>query len=252
MRVRSFAVILLYTTSPGVFLPSLEPFPLGGQAAIHWASQTRPLATTPFRQQRYMLPAVTVSSTLLDLQRKGIRGEAPGLVIPLRVAVRHLADGSGPRVTGERGIGEDTVDALSIAVRAAAKAASYDARFIDATIALDFQDAAIEHPIIEGPSAGLSFAIVVTATLLGDLFPPATCMTGTITAEGDIGPVGGIYHKIEGCHFMYPRSRFILPAGQRSIDNMSNAGRYGITLFEVHSLEDAYETVIGKPLRTVE
>lgn len=253
MRLRSVAIILLYIFSQTPSLPTLPPDSLEGQATTTIsASRKRPLATTPFRQERYTIPAVTISTRVLDLQQKGIRGETPGNVLPLHVTIRYLSDGSGPRATGERGIGEETVETLSIAIHAAAHATAYDARFIDATIALGFQDAAIETPIIDGPSAGLSFAIVATATLLGDPFPPATCITGTITAEGDIGLVSGIYHKIEGCHFMYPRSRFILPAGQRSIDSMSNASRFGVTLLEAQSFEDAYETAIGKPLRTVE
>lgn len=48
------------------------------------------------------------------------------------------------------------------------------------------------------------------------------------------------------------RSRYVLPQGQRTVDIMSNAGRFGVALFEAYSLENAYQTVIGKPIRPVE
>jgi predicted S18 family serine protease len=117
---------------------------------------------------------------------------------------------------------------------------------------LDFEDSLIEFPIIDGPSAGFGFAVVVTAILLGDRFPSATRITGTISAWGEAGPVGGVYDKIEGCHSIYPRSRFVLPAGEKTIDDRSNAGRYRVEIFEAATLEDAYETVIGKPIRPFE
>lgn len=248
-RTVLISFIFLLTQSPVLW--GASPSPVAGKAPSSQLSEGR-LASAPFRQGRHMIPAVAVSTKVLEMQRKGFRGESPGSAWPLRVTVHHLADGTGPKIIGGPGIGEDTVDALAVAVHAATHAVQYDERFVEASVSLDFEDSFIETPIVDGPSVGLGFAVAVAAVLLGDPFPPATCITGTITAEGEVGPVGGIYDKIEGCHFMYPRSRFVLPMGQRTGDTMSNAGRFGVALFEAHSLEDAYETVIGKPIRPVE
>lgn len=244
-------LVLVFFLAPGaVFCGVSSPAPAAAKSSNE--SSRKHLSAALFREGRSMIPVVAVSSRVLEQQQKGIHGEAPGSAWQLRVTVRHLTDGSGPKIIGQRGIGEEIVDALADAVQAAARAVSYDHRFVEATVSLDFEDSFIEHPIIDGPSVGLGFAVAVSAVLLGDPFPPATCITGTISPEGEVGPVGGIYHKIEGCHFLYPRSRLLLPAGQRTIDNMSNAGRFGVTLYEADSLEDAYQVVIGKAIRPVE
>ncbi|RAV33557.1 PDZ domain-containing protein [Corynebacterium heidelbergense] len=91
---------------------------------------------------------------------------------------------------------------------------------------------------IGGPSAGLMFSLAVVdklspGELTGGRFIAGT---GTIDAEGKVGPIGGITHKIQAAKDA-GASAFLVPA-----DNCAEAvqeGEKGIELIKVDSLSDA-------------
>lgn len=91
---------------------------------------------------------------------------------------------------------------------------------------------------IGGPSAGLMFSLAVVdklspGELTGGQFIAGT---GTIEADGAVGPIGGITHKIQAAEDAGAKV-FLVPA-----DNCSEAltvDREGIDLIKVDSLEDA-------------
>ena len=209
-------------------------------------------ASYPFVSTSLVIHGVVVSEKLLEQEGKGYRLGIPGGVVPLKVSLHHLSEGNGPLAQGEDGIGPDTVDALLTGIEVAARAVGYNPKYLSAMVSLDVNAHKGQRVRIDGQSVGVGFAVVAASIILGDAYPSATCLTGTIEDDGRVGPVGGIYHKVEGCHSVFPRSRFILPRGQASHDVFSNAERYGVTLIEVDSLEEAYEAAIGRPLRRVD
>ncbi|MBC2682071.1 YlbL family protein [Corynebacterium anserum] len=91
---------------------------------------------------------------------------------------------------------------------------------------------------IGGPSAGLMFSLAVVdklspGELTGGQFIAGT---GTIDADGKVGPIGGITHKIRAAQDAGAKV-FLVPA-----DNCSealSAERNGMDLIKVDSLEDA-------------
>jgi hypothetical protein len=206
----------------------------------------------PFVSASHVIHGVVVSEKLLELESQGYRLGIPGGVVPLKVSLHHLPEGNGPLAQGEDGIGPDTVDALLAGIAVAARAVGYNPKYLSATVSLDVTAHKGQRIRIDGQSVGVGFAVVAASIILGDAYPSATCLTGTIEDDGHVGPVGGIYDKVEGCHSVFPRSRFILPRGQAGHDVFSNAQRYGVTLIEVETFEEAYEAAIGQPLRRID
>jgi PDZ domain-containing protein len=82
------------------------------------------------------------------------------------------------------------------------------------TVDLPFEIRFRDRPSVGGPSAGLSFAL-----LISDLLDPADlaagrdlAATGTVGAEGDVGPVGGVEVKLESAREAGV-DLFLVPAG---------------------------------------
>ena len=48
-----------------------------------------------------------------------------------------------------------------------------------------------------GPSSGCVFATLLISLALQKAIPQDLAMTGTISSEGKIGPIGGIYKKVK-------------------------------------------------------
>ena len=95
---------------------------------------------------------------------------------------------------------------------------------------------------VGGPSAGLVFSLAVidkltTGDLSGDKFVAGT---GTIDAEGKVGPIGGISHKIVAAHDA-GASVFLVPAA--NCDEAKSAGESGIDLVKVENLGGAVDAL---------
>ncbi len=95
---------------------------------------------------------------------------------------------------------------------------------------------------IGGPSAGLVFSLAVidkltTGDLTGDRFVAGT---GTINAEGKVGPIGGISHKIVAAQDA-GASVFLVPAA--NCDEAKSARENGIDLVKVEDLGGAVDAL---------
>ncbi|HET7172980.1 MAG TPA: PDZ domain-containing protein [Nocardioidaceae bacterium] len=92
---------------------------------------------------------------------------------------------------------------------------------------------------IGGPSAGLMFALAVydkitPGALTGGRFVAGT---GTITADGQVGPIGGVQQKIAGAYAKGARY-FLVPAGDcAEAAKAPDAGK--VRLITVHDIGDA-------------
>lgn len=100
----------------------------------------------------------------------------------------------------------------------------------------------IELPNVGGPSAGMMFALGIVDELTPGAMTAGTdwAGTGTISALGDVGPIGGIVQKMHGAvdagatHFLAP------------VENCGEvAGRVpeGLTVFAVDTLDDAIAAI---------
>lgn len=109
---------------------------------------------------------------------------------------------------------------------------------------------------IDGPSAGALMTVGVVAAILGDEVSTDAAMTGTISPDGTIGPVGGIPHKVAGAADD-DKTIVLVPGGQRydlnleteELDDVVDVGeRLGVEVKQVSTIYEAYEEITGSPL----
>ena len=102
----------------------------------------------------------------------------------------------------------------------------------------------------DGPSAGAVMTVGFAALFKGDRIRRGIALTGTITADGTIGPVGGIPDKIRAAVREGYRT-ILIPEGQRhdprwNIDRL--AWDLNIEVKEVSRIEEAYHLMTGGSL----
>jgi len=102
----------------------------------------------------------------------------------------------------------------------------------------------------DGPSAGAVLTVGFVALLKGDRIQRGIALTGTLTPDGTIGPVGGIPDKIRAAVREGYRT-ILIPEGQRddprwNIDRL--AWDLNIEVKEVSRIEEAYRLMTGGSL----
>lgn len=102
----------------------------------------------------------------------------------------------------------------------------------------------------DGPSAGGVMTVGFAALLKGDQIRRGVAMTGTISRDGTIGPVGGIPDKIRAAAREGYRT-ILIPQGQRD-DPRWNLTRLAwdlnVEVKEVSTVEEAYHLMTGGTL----
>ena len=102
----------------------------------------------------------------------------------------------------------------------------------------------------DGPSAGGVMAVGFAALLKGDQVRRGIAMTGTISKDGTIGPVGGIPDKIRAAAREGYRT-ILIPQGQRDDPrwNLTRlAWELNVEVKEVGRVEEAYQLMTGGTL----
>lgn len=92
----------------------------------------------------------------------------------------------------------------------------------------------------DGPSAGLAFAVGIVSALANRPVKPGWAFTGEVALHGEVGPVGGLGHKIAAAAWA-GRKHVIIPASQASIVNDLPAEVK--TAVEVHPVTTAREAL---------
>ena len=99
----------------------------------------------------------------------------------------------------------------------------------------------------DGPSAGAVMTVGFAALLKGDHIRRGIALTGTISKDGTIGPVGGIPDKIRAAAREGYRT-ILIPQGQRD-DPRWNLNRLAwelnVEVTEVATVEEAYRLMTG-------
>jgi PDZ domain-containing protein len=95
---------------------------------------------------------------------------------------------------------------------------------------------------VGGPSAGMMFALGIVDKLTPGAMTGGEDIagTGTLTASGQVGPIGGIRQKLYGA-LNAGSSWFLAPAG--NCDEVVGHVPEGLTVFSVSTLEDAIDAV---------
>lgn len=155
-----------------------------------------------------------------------------------------LKPGAGKIWTGiEPLIGTSTQSTAKIAVDTANDYSDQAAGF-DYFFEID-SDASL----VEGPSAGAAMALLVISMLQDKVVPDNVGLTGTITTEGGVGPVGGVFEKSKEAArigiklFMVPsgESRQTVKTGNQveSINLIDYAAKnWGMKVVEVGNIDE--------------
>jgi Lon-like protease len=108
----------------------------------------------------------------------------------------------------------------------------------------------IETNTIGGPSAGLAF----TLALIDELTPgelacgDKIAVTGTISLDGSVGPIGGLAQKVSAVHQNGVKT-FLVPAGQSEFDHpeqvqrLEDAGHGEVDIIPVATLDEALKVL---------
>lgn len=201
----------------------------------------------PFPEARLQVPVLLIPPSM-----KGQAGYVPNPwdSALVNLDVSHIPTGAGPDISSDHHFKGSSVAAFETAVLAAAKAVGYDPQYLRAR--LHVPRAPILDRIagfsLDGPSAGITWAVAVASAILGDPFRPDVCLSGTINLRLEVGPVGGLEDKIKACRQIKYR-QLVFPVGQGSMDMTLQGKSYEITLTEVRTLAEAYQAATGQPLR---
>lgn len=207
------------------------------------------LSSRPFEPSSRAVPNLYVTRMSPSLAAKGWSRPNQGDVALVQIDLAHWAAGNGPYLGTDHHFRSVPRQTFAVAVLAAAKAVSYDPRFVQAQLTMPVGSILHAGEQIDGPSAGAAWAVVVAAVLLGDPVRTDVCISGTIDTNLVVGPVGGLEHKIEGCHMMRNIHEMLLPAGQNTFAITDKGMARSIKVTEVGTLAEAYEIMTGRPLR---
>lgn len=171
------------------------------------ATTSPPILTVNADNQQILSNVVTLNAPAVDNQGNGV-------VTLLRVEAR---PGTGRTLVDINNIlfFVDTQNSIQTARFVAANYTHANLSKIDLIYSIE-----TNASVIEGPSAGAALTISTIAALEGKGLKQNVMVTGTINADGSIGPVGGISAKANAAKDVGAQL-FLVPSGQDSQTNYS-------------------------------
>jgi Lon-like protease len=159
----------------------------------------------------------------------GLRSEIAknGTSTPADVVVLRDGQELAIEITPKLGEGDEPTPAIGIVVES-----SYDFPF----------DVEIQLESVGGPSAGMMFALGIIDKLTPDALTGGENIagTGTISAEGSVGAIGGIRQKMYGA--LDAGAEWFL-APESNCDEVTGNIPDGLVVFSVETLDDALEAL---------
>ena len=233
-------------------LEALESPPAPSPGAPAHAVPSRPhsaLSAKPFAPSGRTIPTLYYTNTSADLQAKGFTLANKGDIAMVQIDVSFLPQGNGPVIATDHHFLGEAREALGHAALAAANAVRYDPRYLSVRMTMPMESILHAQERVDGPSAGVAFAVAITAALLGDMVRTDVCMSGTILPDMRVGPVGGLEDKIDGCHRLPNFHELLLPTGQNTFAITQKGLARSMKVTEVATLAEAYELATGQLLR---
>jgi hypothetical protein len=213
------------------------------------ARPERTLSAQPFSSVTRSVPSLAVRDLPPQFKARGMSIPNKGDITMVQLAVSHLPAGNGPRFSADAHFQGDARAALDAAARAAAKAVQYDSRYLQVVLTLPVGFTLLQGVQVDGPSAGVAWTVAIVSAILGDPLRSDVCLSGTMGLDLKVGWVGGLEHKIEGCHMMREFRELLLPAGQNSFTITDKGMARSIKVTEVATLAEAYQIATGRELR---
>lgn len=203
----------------------------------------------PFPSATRSVPSLAVHDLPPQFKARGMSIPNKGDITIVQLAVSHLPAGNGPKFSADFHFQGEAKLALDTAAYAAAKAVLYDPRYLTVELTLPIGFSALQGVRVDGPSAGVAWTVAIVSAMLGDPLRSDLCLSGTMGLDLKVGPVGGLEHKIEGCHMMREFRELLLPAGQNTFTITDKGLSRSIKVTEVATLAEAYQIATGRELR---
>ncbi|MDE1810869.1 MAG: hypothetical protein KGH66_02410 [Candidatus Micrarchaeota archaeon] len=102
---------------------------------------------------------------------------------------------------------------------------------------------------VSGPSAGAALTLLAISSLSHNHLNGGMAITGTISQDGSVGPVGGVYDKVTAAENSGAKYVLVPSAPQGSAENMLYAlvqANTGVPLIEVSNISQAYSYAFGQ------
>ncbi len=207
------------------------------------------LSSQPFPAATRSVPSLLVSDLPPQVKAKGFSIPNRGDITMIQVTVSHLPEGNGPKFSADSHFRGDARVALDMAAHAAAKAVQYNPRSLKVDLSLPIGFSQLQGVQVDGPSAGVAWAVAIASAILGDPLRSDVCLSGTMGVDLKVGPVGGLEYKIEGCHMLRNFRELLLPSGQNTFTIKDKGLSRSIKVTEISTLAEAYLIVTGHELR---
>jgi hypothetical protein len=207
------------------------------------------LSSQPFPAATRSIPSLLVSDLPPQLKAQGVSIPNMGDITLVHVAVSHLPAGNGPKFSADSHFRGDARFALDTAAYAAAKAVQYDPNYLKVDLTMPVGFSTLKGVQVDGPSAGVAWTVAIVSAILGDPLRSDICLSGTMGLDLKVGPVGGLEHKIDGCHMLRNFRELLLPAGQSTFAIRDKGLSRSIKVTEVSTLAEAYQIATGRDLR---
>lgn len=233
--------------------PSNTPAPVAPSppdAGLSPAPRTGPKPSAqPFPAATRSVPSLAVRDLPPQLTARNMSIPNKGDITIVQLAVSHLPAGNGPKFSSDNHFHGEAKTALETVAYAAAKAVQYDPKYLNVELTLPVGFSALLGVQVDGPSAGVAWTVAIVSAILGDPLRSDVCLSGTMGLDLKVGPVGGLEHKIEGCHMLRDFRELLLPAGQSTFVIKDKGLSRSIKVTEVATLAEAYQITTGRELR---
>ena len=195
---------------------------------------------TPASVERYLGPPLYYSEVAL---RKGKIGVATGMAVTpsggeiLFVEATMMPGGRNLTLTGQLGtVMKESAEAALTLVRTRATELGIDPKFFDKhDIHIHVPAGAVPK---DGPSAGVAIFAALVSLLTKKPIDPTVAMTGEITLQGMVIPVGGIKEKILGAHRAGIKTVILPHWNKKDINDVPKHVKDSMKFHFVNSVDD--------------
>ncbi len=244
-------IIASYTREAGVRSLERELGKLARKVATGFAKGelTPPIEITQTDVRRY-LGKPKVDNEVAE--RTSVPGVATGLAVTgaggdvLFVEAATAGDKGTLTLTGQLGdvMKESAQIALSY-VRSHAAELGVDAAAAEKGFHIHVPEGAVPK---DGPSAGVTMTTAIVSLLTGRAVRSTVGMTGEVTLQGLVLPIGGVKQKVLAAHRMGLREVILPQRNEKDLDDVPESVRKEMTFHLARRVEDVLAAALDQPM----
>jgi len=212
---------------------------------------TPPVAITPERVREFLGKARFDNEVAA---RTAVPGVATGLAVTgtggdvlfVEATATPTSNGNGSlTLTGQLGdvMKESAQIALSY-VRSHADELGIDSKSIDKAFHIHVPEGAVPK---DGPSAGVTMTTAIVSLLTGRPVRSTVGMTGEVTLQGLVLPIGGVKQKVLAAHRMGLKEVILPRRNEKDLDDVPKSVREAMTFHLASQVDDVLKVALAAP-----